>query len=411
VNTTNVGTTAARPVDHASVGGYVGFVENGRQMRLKQVRVMILWGDMLTSNEKYNKTTHADDDGNYEFNDLPTRGKLGLNDFIIEAYLTDDKYLQIIDSTSNQILSKRTNAFRLFKDNETMDILFDQRREPNAARIYYYMRATFDFFVDDLGVRYSSTTHNEINQLDHNLPEKVYAFYQEMRMGPKKRFLLRRFAGLVAWPTDSITLTDGYCETTVNPKVYMHEVCHHIMFDLYENYFLNNHTDCRAHNVNHGGDTNPCTCDGIIEGWAEFIPCMMTNNPLWPVGRTLVDTEMNWNHAVDDPDYSTIQSAEEHLGQEFAIAGILWDLYDNKTLTENADLNHDGHFEGNEIGRLKDNVHLSRKQMWDVLDNPHIYTIRDLYAAFRRSGYINDINNLKNIFITHGWDPDAEGWE
>ena len=115
--------------------------------------------------------------------------------------------------------------------------------------------------------------------------------------------------------------------------------------------------------------------------------------------------ELNWHHAIDHPSFA-LHEWIGRVGQEFAITGILWDLYDGNTGEQESYFIVDG---GGDAW-FNDNVQLSIAQIWVVLCNPDIFTVKDLYFAFRDSDYISNIQDLKNIFIAHGWNPDSEGW-
>lgn len=153
-------------------------------------------------------------------------------------------------------------------------------------------------------------------------------------------------------------------------------------------------------NPNYDPDGYPDTSDGFVEGFAEFMPAVMLNQPEYH----RENLEGFGGHAGN------------RLNQEYAIAAILFDIYDNAATCGNA---------------ADDNtISLNIQQIWAILltDNEDpwdrngngivaesngyldIHTVSDLYNAFHDSALCDPngdgvFTELNAIFTAHGYDP------
>jgi hypothetical protein len=176
---------------------------------------------------------------------------------------------------------------------------------------------------------------------------------------------------------------------------------------------------------NHLGWGNPQSDDSYLEGFAEFVSLLETqyykdsypklSNPsVYYWDGTASNLEKNFNIKDDE---------------EFAIASIMWDLYDPAS---NSQID-------------KDHIQIDRTTLWGVMSTQHtfsdgktryIHGTRDLYEAVkslndpqftkkytdayepRDDGWMDETTALDKIFIAHGaywdknnnskWDPDEE---
>jgi Tol biopolymer transport system component len=144
---------------------------------------------------------------------------------------------------------------------------------------------------------------------------------------------------------------------------------------------------------NHGGYGNDSTQDSWVEGWAEFWPCVMEDNKLYYIEKSPLNLETNYKSWDTRGWY--FDPAEE-----FAVASLLWDLYDGKNPQD------------------EDNIQINAKDIWNTvvpyLDNPpgewetQIRTVRDLYNVLKDSvnkGTLKDVSiaDLDQVFIAHGF--------
>ncbi|MFZ2456392.1 MAG: carboxypeptidase-like regulatory domain-containing protein [Candidatus Altiarchaeia archaeon] len=151
-----------------------------------------------------------------------------------------------------------------------------------------------------------------------------------------------------------------------------HEFCHHILFSQWNGSGLRGPGD-----TNHGGYINTGTGDSYTEGFAEFcaMACSKYSGESKPdIYAGFGSLELNykaWGHRGYD--------------EELGVAGILWDLYDEK----------------NDKG---DTVSLPIGEMWNILKvrRPNFY---EYYKAFK-AAYPDKSDAIDQIFIEHGFFED-----
>jgi len=151
---------------------------------------------------------------------------------------------------------------------------------------------------------------------------------------------------------------------------------------------------CVNGDCNHGGWHNHCTVDSWVEGWAEFWPCVLADSlgqqdpHLYRMGG-IEDFERNW----------TVWEYEGCLTrEEFAVASLLWDLYDPVNPPDS------------------DYVDLTATQMWNIMGNKSsndLSDIKDVYDAFGAAGIgsgdsdDDGFSDLDEVFIAHGFFADT----
>lgn len=181
---------------------------------------------------------------------------------------------------------------------------------------------------------------------------------------------------------------------------------------------------------NHGGFKNWNSGDSWLEGWAEFWSCVLQRemgldesqdgcqypNPI-PTDEP-IDIEVNikvWDRipttsfgipipgvSANIPciDIMPDEWCEFRELEEFAVASLLWDLYDPKSTLD------------------KDDVDLSLGDLWRIIGNPtennDLSDMKDVYDAFRDAlvGLSNEDGSpvtrttLDQIFVNHGFFED-----
>lgn len=147
-----------------------------------------------------------------------------------------------------------------------------------------------------------------------------------------------------------------------------HEYNHHILFNLHKKW----PQAPSGYEKNHAGFLNTTTSDSYVEGFAEFMSLMVgefTGYPYKDVYRPIGSMEL---------DYIPVDYAG--MAEEFAIAGVLWDLYD---------------------GINDDPVQLSIDEIWEVLSkfNNDFTDVYDKLIA-RHPDIKNDIDQT---FVNHGF--------
>jgi len=337
------------------VYGYVGNYYPQGVYPLEGIQVTLSWG-VLNS-----VTTYTNSLGFYKFHNLPTGETM-----TVEVSLTDGKYIKILDAQNgNKLISKRitTSALSEHEWRKLPDIRFDSpNHEKFASTVYFDAYQTIDFYIHRLGIK-----------LDHDVPEKIYIF--------DKTALLKKKEAVF----HDISNRSGKCCIKIHPlysiptweiDIIRHEISHHVMYDIYEYWPVNGHEGCPGGNEPHGGTKNPCTCDSFCEGWAEFLPCAMAYE---------LQEYFPFPPQFFLANYYNLEDNNFGEEEEYTIAGILWDLYDDVREEEAPD--------------RRDNVQLNLEQIWNVLSNTNINTSEELYEAFQRSGLVkqSDLDSLFNL--------------
>jgi hypothetical protein len=175
-------------------------------------------------------------------------------------------------------------------------------------------------------------------------------------------------------PSDSSILISssdaGYGSSNRPKNREYHEFAHHIMYATYGAWPAGS---SEAGVLNHDGFLNPNTADSYTEGFAEFIALAIAKEngdktpEIYASFGSLEDNYKPWD-------------ANGKL-EEFAVASLLWDMYDSK----------------NEKG---DAIALSLEDMWKVIkvNRANFY---EYYKAFKTE-YPKYSNQIDALFITHG---------
>ena len=155
--------------------------------------------------------------------------------------------------------------------------------------------------------------------------------------------------------------------------------------------------DCVGGDCNHWGYVNHCTVDSWVEGWAEFWPCVLWDTLGYPNPRiyrahnTRIDFEYNWKAWENQGTQSR---------EEFAVASLLWDLYDSINSTDD------------------DYIDLTMSQIWDIIGSKTYSDLRDMkdvYDAFVAAGIGSGdsdgdgLSDLDELFVAHGIFADTNG--
>ncbi len=226
----------------------------------------------------------------------------------------------------------------------------------NSAAIYFHMHEAVDFAIIRLKAN-----------IDNKLPVDVWVGNKEGKTNYQR-------------DTTDIYVADAYSVRTIShqPWIEYHEFSHHIMYSLYGANLPGKEVPGSR---NHGGFSNPNSADSWSEGFAEFLPMVIaeSNGNRQPyVYSTLANNEDNYK-------------AWENKGgrEEFAVAGILWDLYDKN----------------NDKG---DTVSLMFDDIWNVIKQRR-EDVSEAYTALI-TAFPKQADAIGKIFIEHGFFADlAEG--
>ena len=172
---------------------------------------------------------------------------------------------------------------------------------------YQHTAEALEFYIDYLG-----------EEITYKLPLRIQAFYQP---GKRIAYLFQEDkVGIVIHADSSKHDTP---ERPVNREY--HEFSHYAMHSIYG--FIPG-TSTLAESTNHFGYLNPDTADSYSEGFAHFMSVIMN------------EYYSEKNGTPYDPDQCGVMaSLEDNMkpwekqgsGEEWSIAGILWDLYDTES--------------------------------------------------------------------------------
>lgn len=148
---------------------------------------------------------------------------------------------------------------------------------------------------------------------------------------------------------------------------------------------------------NHWGFANSSTADSWSEGWATGWTLIMAADQgdespgLYPVSGARVDLEFDWRPRDPMPTIGGCAPPATLLSrEEFAVAGLLYDLYDD------ARIDSDGKI---------DAISVSPESLWKVLSaGPSIGNVLELYRRLLGAAPGLGINqaDLDQLFINHG---------
>ncbi len=332
--------------------------------------------------------SYTDEEGNYIFSDIP------MLDFNITVELEDkDGIIKIYDSSisNSDVFYLKTKTITPETQDQELDIVFHE----SSGNLFPGMGNTQKQHLDDNGVIYYYTqiardfAEKALNlTLNHAPPVGVYGWTTQGTW-----YTDTGYGGL---PASSISIDVANSDINSGNKPdnrEWHEFSHHIMTD---SIIGGNNLLPPATGSNHGGYKNNNTAYSWIEGFAEFLPLTITDylglpNPSF----------YGWGRRDDDLE----ENYEVWQDEEFAIAGILWDLYDGESGTD------------------RDAVDLTLDGVWNLLNRQNNLDLKALYDTLSSSGIIdlsedfnnNSLSDLDEIFISHGafndlndnrvWDP------
>ena len=172
-----------------------------------------------------------------------------------------------------------------------------------------------------------------------------------------------------------------------------HEYSHHLMNQVYGG-MPNRHTD----DTNHGGIDNGCSGDAYVEGFAEFTSLVVSGQT--GIARRCSSSASASTYCWAGTGSDLEKNYQATKDEEFAAAGILWDLYDDSGMNGGSD---------------DDSVSTSYDKLWKTITKErdfdsyytgdftrrHISYVKDLYDALMEDKY--DQAGVDAIFKSHGY--------
>jgi hypothetical protein len=278
----------------------------------------------------------------------------GKNYFVIKFIDPNTgKYKDVFVGKSFNITGQNTELHLVFDDTVDSSVFtsktvkrYDQIK--SLSVMYYHFHESVDFALKKLNAN-----------IDYKLPVEVWVGNNNSKTlySPDNSEIL-------------ISMSDSTYSSSNRPKNReYHEFSHHLMYAEYGSWPSGR---MLADVKNHDGFLNPNTADSYLEGFAEFMALAIAkeNGDKTP--------EIYANFGSLENNYKPWDS-QGYL-EEFAVASLLWDLYDSK----------------NEKG---DSVTLSLEDIWKIIkvDRKDFY---EYYLAFKAT-YPNQ--NIDELFITHGF--------
>ncbi len=206
-----------------------------------------------------------------------------------------------------------------------------------------------------------------------------------------------------------------------------HEFGHHVMADALGNKLPDDPGTCPnppaiGRDCNHYGYFNVSTTDSWTEGFAEFFS-MVVNREIardgtpaylyrWAGSETSGASNLETN-------FKAWRTRDDQSFEEFAVAGLLWDLLDGKAEGDVTVLARSG--AGGTVVRATyaDHVSMDLATLWSSLTHNaggaygYILTIKDLYDVLKAAGVGQDaagpggMTALDELFVAHGFFADT----
>jgi hypothetical protein len=370
------------------------------------------------------KTT-TDDEGNYEFRGLAETGKA--YEIATELTYTNQKeYFSIFhgsaESANNKVVLPYSFTIRDDKDleqNIDLDTLWSELGmggENPYGIIYVHTAEALEFYRDEL--------HEDINL---NLPVRIIAFVPDttFRKDIRAMYYFEPDSGLSAIVVSNKESGPRSEYRPVNREY--HEFSHYMMTNTYGRYL-----DSRVKNatpvINHDGYVNPGTSDSWQEGFATFVSVLIAEDYGYSCDGTGGFVNL-------DSSYRAWQY--QGKAEEFAVAGVLYDLYDGEAQKKacgerssylvgrmaNSPYLSDYHREmasyiftrmtekqpgpdTREVYRDDDNISLPLREIWAVLKNRHP-DFTSVYHGFVER-YPEKKGEIDAVFLDHGFFIDRD---
>ena len=260
-------------------------------------------------------------------------------------------------------------------------------RLDDLSFIYFHIKEAADLFNENLGFKFN-----------FSMPVEFYGY----RPGGGPLFYCPQNMGDCSFNSLITKINSPVARTAFNaggiPDMHIHEFGHHVMADSLIGGDNAPPPSGPGFVGNHQGINNGLSSDSWDEGFASFVPLITKDiklndpNPSFLMTKGApAGTDMEWNFQVTNG----------MSGEESAVTGILWDLYDGIN---------------NEVGGGVDNdsIQITINQIWNTLNSNggpggNRNTLYDVYRAFNGSGIpillqdadADGINNLDEIFVSH----------
>lgn len=395
----------------------------GIEYPLKHAKLALYDTSQGTGRSLLGETT-TDNEGAYEFKGLLEKGKTYDLDINLTYY--DEKeyfslYMGTAESESKVILP---DSFTCVDDkdlerNINLDELWTDTGlggENPMGIVYAHTAEALEYYQDRLK-----------EDIHLNLPLKVVAFVPDatFRKDIKAVYYFNKDTGHSAIAIGHEESGPRSEFSPINREY--HEFSHYMMTNTYGR-FLGSRVKSEIAIINHDGYINPSTSDSWQEGFATFMSVLIAEDNGYSCDGTGGFVNLDSSHKAWD---------YQGKAEEFAVAGVLYDLYDGNAQTKaclekNAylfgrmanspyltdDLREMASFTFNKLTEETDvpeswelypdddGISLSLQEMWAVLKNNHP-DFTSVYHGFIEQ-YPGKKTEIDTVFLDHGFFIDKD---
>jgi hypothetical protein len=353
-DSTTIFVEAKEILESTNIVGDVYFTDQGRKVPLVGIKAVLNIG----ANQRID---YVDSSGKFEFNNIDFDSRVS---YLIHFEMTDGKSFNFIDS---QLYDTNTVNPPVIKS-RTMLLNIDETLTTNN-------------FAISLGLNmpssYSSTDTYYINKA-FDLQSKVVNFYNRI-LNEKPPMINVFLFQDGSWYQSTIWDRSSANYETYVPKIGLRagsgiwsgigmEYTHYVQDFSYNKM---HGYDTQPRNSNHLGYDNPSTADSWVEGVGTFMPALIANWYNMAEAGTFSYTSLERNDFK--PTSENMKWSPYWLDEEYAIATLLWDLYDRK---------QDG-----------ENISLSVTEIWRLIDGFDDFQKYNSQDYMKKYSYYESINS------------------
>jgi hypothetical protein len=288
----------------------------------------------LSDGEITNETT-TDADGNYNFSRPISKGKEYNLTVIFSYVINSTTYFSLHYQENNLKVISFSRIFTVDSASDlNQDIALDQELQQyyggewakTFAGMYVHFTEALEFYKIGLDV-----------DVNFQLPLDIYTFCSDQTG-------TRYWYNIPGKSYITISADKSIHESVYRPRNReYHEFSHYMMHTIYQKWPAPaDDLPVTIEEQNHNGFLNPSTSDSYVEGFAEFMAAVMLQTYQEEVGTipmippdttTMIDLEAvdyMYNTQWYGLELNAVTFGDSGRAEENAIAGILWDLYDEK---------------------------------------------------------------------------------
>jgi len=380
--------------------GDVYFTDQGRRIPLGGIKVVLDIG-------ANRQVDYADSSGRFEFTNIKFDSRV---DYLLHFEMTDGKSFNFVDGRQyNSDTAVNRNAEGKVITSKTLILPLDKTKSTN----------NFSINLDQY-LPYGFSDANFINK-GFNLQTKIVNFYSKV-LGERPPIINVFLFGedgwwyqSTYWDPNTNRVIEGFWQPRINiqktSSVYFSafgmEYTHYAQDYAYKKM---SGYDTTPREGNHFGFKNPSTADSWVEGVGSFMPAVIAEWENMPESGRFQGLDLENNKYKPNSMYLTRFGSSVWQDEEFSIATLLWDMYDNR---------NDG-----------EGTSMSIRQVWNLIkgfDSFPRHNQSDYSGSERNIKYFKDFydylnensnipkSEIDNLFSLHGipegihHDPDRPG--